>query len=212
MSELAERERIAKRHWAMPGSAHDGLVGLLKIALPAAIGVLIAYLALAPLSKGPEISFLLDKNKVDVAGERLRVAAAQYRGQDSAGRPFMIKAEQAVQATSREPVVDIEGMAAEIVLQEGPASLTADKGRYDMDDETVDVAGPVRFRAADGYRLETRDVLVDLNERTLASRGPVEGEMPLGRFSANRLSADLPERKVVLSGRARLHIVQGRHR
>jgi lipopolysaccharide export system protein LptC len=208
MSELAERERLVKRGWAAPGSAHDSLIGVLKIALPAAIGVLIAYLALAPLVKGPEISFLLDKNKVDVAGERMRVEAAQYRGQDSAGRPFLIRANEAVQATSRDPVVDIMGMAAQISLTEGPAALVADKGRYDMEGETVDVTGPVRFRAADGYRIETRDVLINLDQRTLASDGPVEGQMPLGSFSANRLEADLPQRKVVLSGRARLRIVQ----
>jgi lipopolysaccharide export system protein LptC len=33
--------------------------------------------------------------------------------------------------------------------------------------------------------------------------------MPLGRFSADRMTADLPLREVTLSGRARLHIVQG---
>jgi lipopolysaccharide export system protein LptC len=33
--------------------------------------------------------------------------------------------------------------------------------------------------------------------------------MPLGRFTAQEMSADLPSRRVVLSGRARLHIVQG---
>jgi hypothetical protein len=32
--------------------------------------------------------------------------------------------------------------------------------------------------------------------------------MPLGRFAAGRLTASLPDRKVVLSDRAQLHIVQ----
>jgi lipopolysaccharide export system protein LptC len=33
--------------------------------------------------------------------------------------------------------------------------------------------------------------------------------MPLGRFSADKLEADLQSRNVKLTGRARLHIVQG---
>ena len=33
--------------------------------------------------------------------------------------------------------------------------------------------------------------------------------MPLGRFTAGRLEVNLPERRAVLSGRARVHIVQG---
>jgi lipopolysaccharide export system protein LptC len=41
-----------------------------------------------------------------------------------------------------------------------------------------------------------------------SNRG-VEGQMPLGRFTAAEMQADLPSRTVVLKGRARLHIVQG---
>ena len=50
--------------------------------------------------------------------------------------------------------------------------------------------GPILFTAADGYRLETRDVTVDLRNRTLPSRGAVEGRMPLGRFTADRSSVE----------------------
>src|SRR3546814_7719415 len=56
MSELADRERLRKQHWAAPGGSHDNVVRLLKLALPVLIGVLMAYLALAPLSKNQEIS------------------------------------------------------------------------------------------------------------------------------------------------------------
>jgi len=209
MSELADRERVRKQGWAAPGGAHDALVRIMKVALPMAIGVLGAYLLLAPLAKGDEISFILDKNKVEVAKERMRVQAAQYRGQDNRGRPFLINAKSAVQASSRDPVVEIAGMGARIGLVDGPAALVANRGRYNMENETVRVVGPVLFTAADGYRLETRDVGVDLNSRTMASAGPVEGRMPIGRFTANRLEADLDARTVTLSGNARLNIVQG---
>jgi lipopolysaccharide export system protein LptC len=209
MSETAARERIRKQGWAAPGGAHDFIVRLLKVLLPTAIGVLLAYLAMAPLQKQRDISFILDKNKVDVARERMRVESARYRGQDNRGRPFTIDASSAVQATSQNPIVEILGMSAEIGLESGPAALRAERGRYDMEAQTVDINGPILLTGADGYRLETRDVAVDLNSQQLASRGAVEGSMPLGRFSADKLEADLPEKKVVLTGRARLHIKQG---
>ena len=209
MSELADRERVRKQHWAAPGSSHDDVVRLLKLALPVLIGVLMAYLALAPLSKDQEISFILDKNKVAVAKERMRVEAARYRGQDDKGRPFIITAESAVQATSRDPIVDIAGMMARIALETGPAMIRADQGRYNLETETVNVTGPILFTAADGYRLETSDVAVDLNSRVIQSDGQVEGTMPLGRFSADSMAADLEARTVTLVGDARLHIVQG---
>jgi lipopolysaccharide export system protein LptC len=209
LSELAERDRIVKRGWAAPGGLHDHLIRVMKIVLPALVGMLLAYLLLSPLSKKAEISFLLDKNKVDVAGERLKVQAAQYRGLDNQGRPFTIDTASAVQATSSEPVVEIRGMAARIMLAEGQATLRAERGRYDMEKQTVDVAGPILFTAADGYRLETSDVALNLNDQTMASRRTVSGKMPLGSFTAGRMQVDLPNRKVVLTGRARLHIVQG---
>jgi lipopolysaccharide export system protein LptC len=207
MSDAAAVARA--RRWASPGSLHDWLIGFLKIALPAAVGILLAYLVLAPLSKGPEISFLLDKDKVEVSPERMRVQSAQYRGQDSLGRPFILSADRAVQATSDEPVVDITDMSAQIGLESGPARIVAGRARYDMAAQQVGVEGSVLVTAADGYRLETRDVTVDLDNRRLASRGAVDGRMPLGTFSADRLSADLGNRTVELDGRARLHIVQG---
>ena len=209
MSELADRERRVKRGWALPGGVHDHVISVLKIALPAAIGVVLAFLAFAPLEEKQEVSFLLDKSKVEHAEERMRVEAAQYRGVDSRGRPFVLNAGSALQQSSADPVVDIRDMNAQILLDDGPARLRALRARYDMESDEVEVAGPILFIAADGYRLLTRDVTVDLRERTLASRGPVQGRMPLGQFAAGRIEVDLPERRVVLSGRARLHIVQG---
>ena len=208
MSELAQGRR-AERGWARPGGAHDWLMRFLKIVLPAGVGLLLAYLLLSPLSKEKEISFLLDKNKVDQARERLKTQAAEYRGLDDKGRAFSIRAAQAVQAKSSVPVVDIGGMSARIQLEEGPATITADRAKYNMDTQKVDVLGPILFTAADGYRLETRDVALDLNKQVAVSGGGVEGQMRLGHFTAGGMSVDLPQRRVVLTGRPRLHIEQG---
>jgi len=73
----------------------------------------------------------------------------------------------------------------------------------------VDVIGPVRVVGADGYRLETRDVTVDLKQRTMTSRGAASGAMRLGEFQAGQMSADLGARTVVLDGGVRLKITQG---
>jgi lipopolysaccharide export system protein LptC len=209
MSELADRNRRFRRGWAAPGGAHDHLIRALKIALPAAIGVVLAFLAFSPLEEKQEVSFLLDKNKVEHAEERMRVESAQYRGLDARGRPFVLDARSALQRSSADPVVDIRDMSARILLDEGPARLRARRARYDMESDEVEVVGPLLFTAADGYRIGTSDVTIDLRARSLASRGRVEGVMPLGRFAADRLEVDLPERRAVLTGRARLHIVQG---
>ncbi|MBD3760729.1 LPS export ABC transporter periplasmic protein LptC [Sphingomonadaceae bacterium G21617-S1] len=208
MSELADRVRSQRQLWAASGSSHDRVIALLRILLPAAIGVLVVLLALAPLTVGRDISFVLSKDRVEVARERMRVSAATYRGQDSKGQPFQLTAGSAVQVSSRDAVVRLKTLAAQIQLPEGPARIIAGQGRYDMDSEKVAIDGPVRFRSADGYNIDTRDVGIDLKTRQVASEGPVDGRMNIGRFSGDRFTADLNKRVVVLEGRARLHIDQ----
>ncbi len=198
-----------RQRWALPRGRHDKTIGAARIVLPSLIGVLAVALIGAPLLTGGEISFVLAKDTVAMAKERLRVTAALYRGEDSKGQPFSLRAGSAVQINSKDPVVRLKDLRGEIRLSDGPAILAANAGRYDMDREIVNVDGPLRFTAADGYQLTTRDVAISLKSRKLASGGPVSGQMPLGNFSAGRIVADLPARTVVLDGRARLRIIQG---
>lgn len=200
------RARTARQRWAAPGSPHDRTVALLSFALPVGVGVLAAFLVMAPLYSGGDVSFVLDKNKVEVARERMRIQSAQYRGQDGKGQPFTLDAGAALQRTSAKPVVELQRLAARIQLSDGPATLRADQGRYDMATEQVRIDGPIRFQAPNDYRLDTRDATVDLKARTMASGGAVTGTVRQGRFSANRLRADLDARTVTLSGNARLRI------
>src|SRR3546814_11397285 len=99
-------------------------------------------------------------------------------------------------------------MIARILLNDGPAVLTAQKGIYHMDREEVAVPGPVQFQTADGYRLTTRDVDIDMKARTMKSHGRVDGRMPAGTFSGDQLKADLSARTVTLQVHARLRIDQ----
>jgi lipopolysaccharide export system protein LptC len=209
MSELANNERTQKRGWAQPGGSHDKLIRVLKIGLPALIGVILAFLFFSPLSEKQEVSFLLDKHKVGTADERLKLTAVTYRGQDDTGRPFILSARSGVQQTSANQVVDISDMQAQMQLDTGPARLQAPRAQYLMERDHVNVLGPLTFTTADGYRMQTSNVNVDMRARTMQSRGAVQGQMPLGHFSADQMHVDMPSRRVVLTGRARLHIVQG---
>lgn len=212
MSEAANRERAIKRHWAEPGSRHDWVVRAMKFGLPLVIVALVALLLIAPFDKRGDVSFILDKNKVDEAQERMRVESARYVGEDNKGQQFEIVAKRAIQPTSNVPIVSIEGMRARLSLDRGPLSIAAMKGRYDLEQERVLIDGPVNVAGPDGYRLATRDVTVDLDSRTMQSAGRVSGTMELGEFSAGSLRADLDERTVSLENGVRLKIRQGAFR
>jgi lipopolysaccharide export system protein LptC len=203
------RQRLANQRWAEPGSAHDRLVRLSKVVLPSAVGILLAILAVAPLDKKGDVSFILDKKKVESAPERMRVEQARYTGTDDKGQQFTMTAGRAVQRSSDTPLVDINGMFARLNLQQGPMVIAANRGHYNLDTQQVAVDGAIKVAGVDDFRLSTRDVTVDLKQRQLASHGPAEGRMRLGQFRANRIRADLGTHTVVLDGGARLKIVQG---
>ena len=212
MSQAAQIVRSRRQHFAAPGSSHDRLVRFLAVALPGAVGVIAAVMILAPLSPRGEISFLLDRNKVQVTQERIRVDDATYRGSDNKGRPFTVSAGTAVQTSASVPVVELKDLLARMQLTEGPAELSAPDGSYDFRAEQVHVNGPVRFLAADGYSLATSNVSIDLKTRRVTGAGGVSGAIPAGTFSAERIVADFGERSVTLDGRARLRMVPGKLR
>ena len=182
---------------------------ILRYGLPLVIGVVAAVLVFSPFTQRTEISFLLAKDKVQMARERMKVTRAEYRGQDSKGQPFALLAGSAVQKSSAEPIVRMQQLSGAIRLADGPATIAAAEGQYDMDSETVSVPGTVKVRSADGYAIDASNVAIDLKNRTLAGTGGVNGALNIGRFSANQLSADLDQRVVRLSGNAKLRINQG---
>lgn len=204
MSQSADQIRDKRQHWAAPGGWHDRKVRFLAVWLPGLVGVVLAAMIIGPLFARREISFLLDRNKVALTQERIRVSNAMYRGIDGEGRPFTVTADNAVQVSIKEPVVKMDKLAARLRLSDGPAELIAQNGAYNYQAETVSVAGPVVFTAADGYRITTQNVSIDLKQRRIGGTGGVSGSVPAGTFRADRVSADLEQRIVTLDGNVRM--------
>lgn len=210
MTVQADIQRTRRQHFAAPGGFHDRLVRTLATGLPILIGILAAVMIVAPLSPRGEISFLLDRNKVAILEDRLKVTNAMYRGQDNRGRNFSITAGGAVQHSAKEPVVEMRDLVARIMMDDGPAILSANSGNYDFGAERIDVFGPVNFQTADGYRMTAVNMGIDIAAKRMVSRGRVEGRIPAGTFSADRIIADLSERTVTLDGNARLRMEPGK--
>lgn len=210
MSQQADKIRDSRRAFAAPGSPLDRAVRVMAVALPALVGGVVAAMLIAPLSPRGEVSFILDRNKVDVSEDRLRVDNAMYRGEDKKGRPFSLSAGEAVQARASVPVVRLQDLTARMLLSDGPAVLSAPAGHYDLDQQQVLIDGVINFTAADGSRLSARGVKIDLPDRSLWGTGQVEGTGPAGTFRADGMHADLDSRVVSLDGNARLRMVPGR--
>lgn len=208
----ARELRSRRQHRAAPGGSYDRLIGFLARALPMGVGIIAALMVISPLSSGSEVSFLLDRNKVALIDERLSVANAMYRGRDDKGRPFSLMAGDAVQASSIEGLVRMRDLVAQLLLNEGPARLSAEGGTYAIEADTVTIDGPVRLIASDGYSMVARGVSVDLKARAMRGDEGVSGAVPAGTFSARTIRADLVTRTLTLEGDARLTMIPGQLR
>jgi lipopolysaccharide export system protein LptC len=242
VSILADQQRTQRQHWAAPSGRHDRLIKFLRFALPVAIGILLALLTFSPFSSNSELSFLLDKSKVNMATERMRITEALYRGEDNKNRPFSIQAGSAVQKSSAEPIIRMQDLKGHIMLDDGPASVVAANGLYDLAAETIRVPGPISVKSGNGYSVVANNVQLGLKDQVMRSLGPlsfndgagfslvannviadlrskqirsqnrVSGQTSVGTFSANSMSADLKTRIVRLTGNAQLRINQNQLR
>ena len=209
MSAQADIQRTARQKFALPGGRHDRLVRTLRVALPSIIGVLLAVLAFSPFSNTQELSFVLAKDEVNLATERMRVGNALYRGEDTKGRPFSLSAGSAVQKSAADPLLRMTDLSGRLVMDNGPATLSAGKGTYDIKAEKIRVDGPLSFASGDGFELVASNVEFLMKPKTMQSFGPVNGSTRVGTFSAARMTADAEARIVRLDGGARLQINQG---
>ena len=181
---------------------------VLKWLLPAAALALGITILVWPLITSQEFSFLLAKDQVAVARERMRVSRAEYRGKTAAGEAFSISAGNAVQRTSAVPIVELTALAARLEGKDGPATVAAPSGRYFLEEDRLEVTGPVKLRSDGGYTLDADTVFIDLKRRQVKTDTPVSGRLPMGTFRSNRMTGDLAGNRVSLIGKVHLRITQ----
>ena len=205
-AQMAAAELTRRQRAAMPGSAHEKRMHVLKWLLPSLATIVLGAIIIWPLSAVQEFSFLLAKDKVGVATERLRVDSAVYRGETARGEAFVIAAGGAVQRSSAVPEVELKALTARLDMVDGPATVTAPSGRYFIDTDKLRVYGPVQLDSAAGYSLDSSTVDIDLNTRKVATETAVSGTLPIGSFTAGRLRGDIQGRNIVLEDGVHLRI------
>lgn len=163
--------------------------------------MLLALLAFSPFTNTSELSFLLDKDEVNVAPERLRVSEATYSGEDNKGREFFLKAGSAVQKSSLEPLIRMKDLSAQILLEEGPATVVAADGLYDLAAQTVSVTGPMTVKSADGYQVTASDVALGLKDQIVRGTGQINISSAKGySATANNASFSLQQQIMTSPG------------
>jgi lipopolysaccharide export system protein LptC len=208
---LSKRQIHDKRRaMALPGCRRELLLGTLGRFLPGAAGVVVAVMVVWPMFPHNSVSFLLDRNKVQVTENRMLIQRAAYRGNDNRGRPFELSAADAVQHSAQDPLVRMNDLIGTIALTDGPARLEAKQGNFDISRDQLSVPGQVRFQHAGGYDMHANQVLIDVRHQTVESKGSANGLIPSGNFSGDRMFANLDQHTIRLEGHARLRMTPGK--
>lgn len=177
---------------------HDRLIRFLRVGLPALAGMLLAILAFSPFTDSRELSFLLAKDAVAIAPERMRLQTALYRGEDKKGQPFSIRAGSAVQKSSKDPLLKLTDMSANMFLDGARASVLAGRGTYDLDKEVMRVDGPLTFDSGKDFRANASDdSSFDLVQRILRVGGRLNYVSDRGyNVTSSNVAFDLDKRKL----------------
>ena len=146
MSTAAKLIRTKRQEFAAPNGKHDRNVKLLRFILPVAVGILGSMLALAPFTMRGELSFVLDKNSVDVAKERMRVTEENVR----VPGPVQVEAANGYRLSTSNVIVDFKerSLRSEGVV-EGRTNIgtfRADRLEADLAGRTVSLNGNARLR------------------------------------------------------------------
>ncbi len=190
---VEERYRAARRH--------STFVRLLKVMLPAAglvgTAVFVAYAYLLPgLPNGISV------DSYDVRSDAIVMENPKVSGFQSGGRSYSLHAARAIQSLKDTKLVTLEELSATVGLGgDGQAMITAQRGIYNGNKQTLDLRDSVTLETTMGYSGKASAVMIDLRGGGASTNSPVELRSSDGVLHAKRM--------VVAEGGQRIRFTNG---
>jgi lipopolysaccharide export system protein LptC len=173
---------------ADPG-LHSRIVGILKVGLPlVALGMLASiFLVQTDDSLGGNIVF--SQGDIDALGEGLKITNPTFTGTTAGQDRFRFTAALVEPDAAPPERARITTLVGEVTLHNGPTvELEADTGDLHIPTERLDVAGDVRIRTSEGYRIHAEQATLDLAAGSIVAGNAVETTGPLGRIDSGSLA------------------------
>jgi len=155
-------------------------IHVLRIALPALIGLILAALAATVAYN----SFTAQPAHPASTNDPIRLVNPRFVGRDERGRPYVLIAATATRDAQDFQKVYLDKPA--LVLDDqgpDPLRITAAKGVYHEDTRKLEVSGGVRLAGATAA-FDTAESLFDTRTGELVGSGPIHGAGPLGEIQA----------------------------
>ena len=192
-------------------SGYSLFVGFLKFLLPAlAVGLVLLIIAWPNISLDGDGLHIGLSDLMPKQADSLSMINARFTGLDENNRPYSITADVASQAGAEGDLIELQTPKADITLQDGTwLALTADAGRYDRENETIDLWGDVNLFHDDGFEASTAAAHLDLNAGAAEGSAPVTGHGPTGTLKAEGFRILDRGGRVLFTGQSRLVLFPG---
>lgn len=201
--------RARRRAPARPAARHSRFVSTMKIALP--LGAIALFATVLIYSGVFDSHDKLDITFRDIGtlnNDDLRMVSPRVTGLDASGRPFVMTADTATQATDKPNHIALDNVQADLKLENETdwVSLSSTSGLLDTETETLDLKQKIDIYASSGYEFHGTSATIDFRKGTVVSREPVEGHGPLGTLRADSMTADNANRTLHFQGRVKVRI------
>ncbi len=205
--------QTARAYWTMGGNEsarafyaarrHSRLVRMLRVAVPAFVGVvalgmfLITYFnPLRMLGKLP-----INVGDVVVSGTKITMEKPHLTGFTKDARAYELSAEAAAQDLTKPDLVELHNIHATLQMQDkSSVKMDALFGLYNSKEQMLKLERKIDLASSTGYAGHLTEALVDVRKGDVVSEKPVEVKLLQGVLNANRLEITNSGDLVVFSG------------
>jgi lipopolysaccharide export system protein LptC len=184
---------------------YSRFVGIMKMGLPIVAGFLLLLIIVLPLIRREADRFQVGSATINAKDGTLSMTNARYYGTDDKGQPYNVTASGVLQKSAGDTAIDLNAPKAEINMNNGTwMSATASTGTYNREKQVLDLSGDVSLFHHTGNDIHTDQAQVRLKDGMVTGNGDVHGEGPVGTINAKGFTYSKDDKKLRLTGPARL--------
>ena len=169
---------------------HSRHVRVLRLALPAALLLLLGGLTLATWLDPLRILARLpgDAGKLVISGTKITMSQPKLSGYTRDARWYEVTATAAAQDITKPDLVELQDIRAKLEMQDKTMmNLSALDGVFDRKGGILTLGRDILVTSSSGYEIRLSHAVVDTASGNIVSDKPVEVKMQQGILHANRL-------------------------
>lgn len=209
MDRLSRRDRDTEI-----SRSYTNFVRLMRLALPLAAVVVIAFLFISPGLEEQVVVNVEETTKTpDLQDQKIaknELLNPKFESTDNNNQPYQIVAERAIQGELNKDLIMLESPVGVMTMSDGvKVTMKSEKGAYRQDTERFFLEGNVMLEHAEGYSIQSSEAHIDMKKNFAWSEKDVSGSGPDLSIAARGVQANGETGEIIFSGPATLTLDKG---